>query len=108
MTGKPWLLVAEFMPHKDLGNLLKFCKSAKMQLRIHELVHFAAQIAAGCEHLESACVTCKVPARSRPQLRIIHRDLAVRNVLIGEGNQAKIGDFGLAQYLPDGAAAVDV
>ncbi len=31
------------------------------------------------------------------QKNIVHRDLAVRNILMGENNQLKIGDFGLSK-----------
>lgn len=30
-------------------------------------------------------------------LNIIHRDLACRNILVGEGKQLKISDFGMAR-----------
>ena len=33
---------------------------------------------------------------------MLHRDLAVRNVLLGEGNVVKLGDFGQARYLQEG------
>ena len=34
-------------------------------------------------------------------LNIIHRDLACRNILVGEGKKLKISDFGLARLLGD-------
>ena len=55
ITRKPWLLVSEFMPHKDLGTTLKFCKANKILLRMHELINYALQIAGACEHLEAVC-----------------------------------------------------
>ena len=36
------------------------------------------------------------------QLRIVHRDLALRNVLVSKGNKTKLGDFGLARKIPEG------
>ncbi len=38
----------------------------------------------------------------RAQIKIVHRDIAVRNILLGENNTVKLGDFGLARYILDG------
>lgn len=48
----------------------------------NDLLFFAYQIAKGMEHL----------ARKR----FLHKDLAARNILIGENFECKISDFGLA------------
>ena len=39
-------------------------------------------------------------------LEIVHRDLACRNVLVGEGKALKIADFGLSRVVAEGAAYV--
>ena len=36
------------------------------------------------------------------QIKIVHRDIAVRNILLGENNTVKLGDFGLARYILEG------
>ena len=35
------------------------------------------------------------------QKGFVHRDLACRNVLVGENKTVKIGDFGLTRYIYD-------
>ena len=32
----------------------------------------------------------------------MHRDIAVRNVMLSQGNVVKLGDFGQAKFLPEG------
>ena len=44
------------------------------------LVHFAADAACGLAYLHG--------------LKFVHRDLACRNLLVSDGFQVKIGDFG--------------
>ena len=39
-------------------------------------------------------------------LGIVHRDLACRNVLVGEGKALKIADFGLSRVVSEGDAYV--
>ncbi|XP_065897353.1 uncharacterized protein [Dysidea avara] len=63
-------------PYPDLKQLLPV-----------DMVTFAYQIADGMEYLSS--------------LGIIHRDLACRNVLVGNNKVLKISDFGLARQLND-------
>jgi len=35
------------------------------------------------------------------KLNLIHRDIAARNILLGDNNVAKICDFGLAKLIED-------
>eukprot|EP00042_Codosiga_hollandica_P014086 m.32234 g.32234 ORF g.32234 m.32234 type:complete len:1285 (-) comp42262_c0_seq3:186-4040(-) len=86
LTRKPWLLVVEFMPYRDLGFLMIQCRKFALQLRVHELLHLATQLARALNYVA--------------EQRIVHRDVAIRNVLLGPNNVAKLGDFGLSQFLP--------
>ena len=79
--GGPIYIITEFMTK---GNLVKYLKSpAGRRTPQSQLLSWATQVCGGMMHLEK----CK----------IIHRDIAARNVLLGEKLVCKISDFGLAQ-----------
>ncbi|XP_078614373.1 uncharacterized protein LOC144883651 [Branchiostoma floridae x Branchiostoma japonicum] len=88
IKSNPKCLILEYASQ---GNLLNFLRQKKNKL--HNLLYFAIDITQALSHLKD--------------LRISHRDVAARNVLITEQNVAKLGDFGLArdvyntaQYIP--------
>jgi len=82
-TGEKYI-VMEYLPLGSLNNVLV---KEKNNLQIVDLVGMAKQAAAGMLHLESS--------------HIIHRDLALRNLLVGKstvgGYLVKISDFGLSR-----------
>ena len=80
---EPIYIVTELMKH---GNLLDYLSKGEGQhLKLPELMDIGIQVANGMAYLESQ--------------HCIHMDLAARNVLVGEGNIVKVGDFGLAQLV---------
>jgi serine/threonine protein kinase len=88
----PWLLVLEYLPFGDLRSVLKACKNKAIELLEMEQLALLADCAAGMEFMEVA--------------KLIHCDLAARNVLIGERNVCKIADFGMTVELEKGAETI--
>lgn len=82
MTPKHLMLVTQLMP---LGCLLDYVKENKSKIGAKDLLEWGKQIARGMEYLE--------------EHRMVHRDLALRNVLLQRKTHALISDFGLAKLL---------
>jgi serine/threonine protein kinase len=105
LTEQPMAMVMEYVPFGDLhSNLIQW----KEQLRrnsdmVHserngvdyaysrealedsDLLSFGRQISLGMKYLAS--------------MKVIHRDLASRNILVGHGKHLKIADFGLSKEI---------
>ncbi|XP_051979735.1 megakaryocyte-associated tyrosine-protein kinase-like [Xyrauchen texanus] len=66
------------------GNLVNFLRSrGRFAVSSTQLLRFALDVCEGMEHLESK--------------KLLHRDLAGRNILVSEDVVAKVSDFGLAK-----------
>ncbi|XP_012623143.2 high affinity nerve growth factor receptor isoform X1 [Microcebus murinus] len=92
--GRPLLMVFEYMRHGDLNRFLRsHGPDAKLlagredvapgPLGLGQLLAVASQVAAGMVYLAG--------------LHFVHRDLATRNCLVGQGLVVKIGDFGMSR-----------
>ncbi|XP_075703161.1 tyrosine-protein kinase Srms [Rhinoderma darwinii] len=83
--GEPVYIVTELMVKGNLNDYLKGTEG--VQLTNADFVEMICQVADGMEYLEKK--------------QVVHRDLATRNVLVGENLICKIADFGLARLLKD-------
>ncbi|CAH3161302.1 unnamed protein product, partial [Pocillopora meandrina] len=91
----PLLVLIEYVPYGDLLGYLRKSRhlednyfkdpdiKPQTSLTSQQLMKFSWQVADGIHYLSSK--------------NIIHRDLAVRNVLVGERERCKVTDFGMAR-----------
>jgi len=89
ICGKPLAIVTEYLSGGSLKNYLNSSKplNKEMQLQI------IRNIAAGMLHLGKE--------------RIVHKDLAARNVLLSENFTAKVADFGLSRLSTSDSSEVN-
>jgi serine/threonine protein kinase len=90
----PWLYVIEYCLYGDVRGLLKGCLAKRIVLHAGEMVEMCLGMAKGMEHIAG--------------LRLVHMDLAARNVLIGKDNEMKVADFGLTREIQPGEKMVVV
>ncbi|CAH1265024.1 FGFR3 [Branchiostoma lanceolatum] len=80
--SRPRRILLEYAPR---GDLLRFLRGSRQDpdTRLSDLLRFAVHVSRALQELET--------------LKIVHRDVAARNVLITEDGVAKLADFGLAR-----------
>jgi len=81
LFSKP-CIVSPFMANKDMRSFLQTYEDSE-NLTVLDMVNYASDAAKGIQHLHA--------------FKIIHRDIAARNMLLDDNYVLKIGDFGLAQ-----------
>uniref|UniRef100_A0A8C4IR69 non-specific protein-tyrosine kinase n=1 Tax=Dicentrarchus labrax TaxID=13489 RepID=A0A8C4IR69_DICLA len=80
----PVWIVMELYEHGELGNYLV---QQQYTLTIATLILYCLQICKALAYLEG--------------LNMVHRDIAVRNVLVASPKCVKLGDFGLSRYVDE-------
>nr|KYP63327.1 Receptor-like protein kinase THESEUS 1 [Cajanus cajan] len=86
--GGAKILVYEYVPN---GSLLEYIMGNRMSLTWKQRVNIANGAARGIAYLHEGV---------KPS--IIHRDIKPSNILLGEGFEAKVSDFGLVKSGPTG------
>ncbi|KFO97468.1 Protein-tyrosine kinase 2-beta [Calypte anna] len=81
---EPTWIIMELYPYGELGQYLEQNKPC---LPVPTLILYALQISKALAYLES--------------LNCVHRDIAVRNILVASPDCVKLGDFGLSRYIED-------
>ncbi|XP_030346389.1 protein-tyrosine kinase 2-beta isoform X3 [Strigops habroptila] len=81
---EPTWIIMELYPYGELGQYLEQNKHC---LAVPVLILYALQISKALAYLEA--INC------------MHRDIAVRNILVASPECVKLGDFGLSRYIED-------
>ncbi|XP_031959209.1 protein-tyrosine kinase 2-beta isoform X2 [Corvus moneduloides] len=81
---EPTWIIMELYPYGELGQYLE---QNRLGLAVPTLVLYALQVGKALAYLEA--INC------------VHRDIAVRNILVASPECVKLGDFGLSRYIED-------
>lgn len=83
-------LVTEYAPHGSLYSFLQ--KPEAAELNFSQIIYWARDIAVGISYLHNEA-----------PIKVIHRDLKSKNVVIGSDYTLKICDFGASRFLAETA-----
>ncbi|XP_063037619.1 LOW QUALITY PROTEIN: protein-tyrosine kinase 2-beta-like [Melospiza melodia melodia] len=81
---EPTWIIMELYPYGELG---RYLEQNRAVVAVPTLVLFALQLCKALAYLEA--------------LSCVHRDIAVRNILVASPECVKLGDFGLSRYIED-------
>ena len=81
---EPFYIVTELLKH---GSLLEYLRGEGRSLKFPQLIDMSGQVAAGMAYLE--------------EQNYIHRDLAAKNIWVGEHLICKVADFGMARLIDE-------
>lgn len=82
-------IVMEYLKHGSLADVMKDYRSKNRVMPIPQMLRYCSQIAEGMIALQ--------------EKRLLHRDLALRNILVSNDPAAiKISDFGLSRFVKEG------
>ncbi|XP_078174678.1 proline-rich receptor-like protein kinase PERK1 isoform X2 [Carex rostrata] len=93
MTQDKRMIVCEYMPNKTIEDHLHGNHEDTIDWDTRLKISIGA--AKGLAYLHEEC-----------QPRIIHRDIKAANILVDSSFEAKVADFGMAKFFPDGISLI--
>ncbi len=90
-AGGSWFVAMEYVPGRDLRDLLRRMKERDELTPIEVVLRIGADIAMGLDYAHHATDNVGKP------LKIVHRDVSPHNILISRYGEVKLIDFGVAK-----------
>jgi serine/threonine protein kinase len=84
-------ITMEYVPGRNLANLMRLCRSAGVRLPIPLVHEILIQLCDALDHIHSACDDGGLP------LGIVHRDVSPSNLIISIEGVVKLIDFGVVK-----------
>ena len=91
--GETYFIAMEYVPGKDLAELLEKARARAMPLSPEHAAYIAIEVCNGLDYAHR-----RTDERGDP-LGVVHRDISPPNILISMDGQIKITDFGIAKAI---------